>query len=133
MGLFFSKEKQNEITATIAQNVFKDLLLEGEKIEHILKGKCEADKVLTSVGIFAATEKRLLYYSQDFSKIKTEYIEYNKIYSINNINGHAQKVGKYVGIEVELTNNTKKIVRCKVSDENKTLIKELVAYIESKR
>ena len=130
-----NKEKKSpkEVAFTMANNVFKNTLLDGEVIEHAIQGKGEAKNLIFSAGILGATDKRLLYYFQDGSETGVETIMYDKIVSITNISGFEGKMGNFIGVAVELANGRKRIVRCLDNDDQKKLINELIFYIESKR
>lgn len=139
MGLFSKKKKENkiltpkELAFNIANNVFKNTLMNGEKIEFAISGKCEAKNLIFSVGALGATEKRLLYYFQDGSNTGTETIMYDKILSITSTTGYEAKMGNYIGVAVELANGKQRIVRCTSNEEQNELINNLIFYIESKR
>jgi hypothetical protein len=143
MGIFNrnkNKEEDKKKTLTpqetafkVANNVFKDLILADEKMEHAINGKCEAENLVFSIGILVATTKRVLYYWQDGSKTGTETIMYDKIISITAISGFESKMGSYIGVAIELANGRKRIVRCLDKQEYKDMIKEIIFYIESKR
>ena len=140
MGLCSRKKKEakenrspKEVAITMANNVFKSTLLEGEYINHAIQGKCEAKNLIFSVGIFGATDKRLLYYFQDGSETGIETIMYDKIISVTNISGFESKMGNFSGLAVEMANVNKRVVRCLDNDSQKKLISELMFYIESKR
>lgn len=140
MGLFSRKKKEvkeskspKEVAVTMANNVFKSILFEGEDINYAIQGKCEAKNLVFSVGILGATDKRLLYYFQDGSETGTETIMYDKIISVTNISGFEGKIGNFIGLAIELANGRKRVVRCLDNDEQKKLASELMFYIESKR
>lgn len=140
MGLFSKKKKEikenrspKDIAITMANNVFKSILLEGENINFAIQGKGAAKNLIFSVGILGATDKRLLYYFQDGSETGTETIMYDKIISVTNISGFESKMGSFSGVAVELANGKKRVVRCLNNDDQKKLISELMFYIESKR
>lgn len=129
-----NKEKKSpkEVAFTMANNVFKNTLLDGEAIEQAIQGKCEAKNLIFSAGILGATDKRLLYYFQDGSETGVETIMYDKIVSITSISGFEGKMGNFIGVAVELASG-KRVVRCLDNDDQKKLINELIFYIESKR
>lgn len=140
MGLFSRKKKETEvkkspkeIAFSMANNVFKDKLLDGEVIEYAIQGKCEAKNLIFSVGILGVTNKRVLYYFQDGSNTGVETIMYDKIISITSISGFESKMGNFVGVALELANGKKRVVRCLDNDEQNKLINEIIFCIESKR
>lgn len=145
LGLFADKEKtkkekikkeklsDRETAFVMAKNVFKDILLSDEKIDHALNGKCDAENLIFSTGVLAATSKRALYYFQDGSKTGTETIMYDKILSITTTSGFESKMGSYIGVAIELANGKQRVVRCLDKPEFKDMIKEIIFYIESKR
>lgn len=140
LDIFKGKEKpkkkklsDRETAFLMANNVFKDLIMSDEKIEYALNGKCEAENLIFSVGVLAATPKRVLYYYQDGSKTGTETIMYDKIISVTTTSGFESKMGSYIGVAIELANGRKRIVRCLDKPEYKDMIKEMIFYIESNR
>lgn len=134
MGLFNRiKLSQEETAALQANNVFKHALLSGEAIEKVISGKSGAEKLIFSVGLLAATGKRILYYYQDGNKTGTETILYDKIISLTQINGFEKKMGNFVGVAIELVNGDKRIVRCLKNEENQSLINDFIFYVEGKR
>jgi hypothetical protein len=140
LGLFKNKEKlekkrlsNKEMAFIMAHNVFDDIIMADEQIEHALSGKGDAEKLLFSTGILATTPKRALYYFQDGNKTGTETIMYDKILSLTTISGYEAKMGSYIGVAVELANGKQRVVRCLDKPEFKDMIKEIIFYIESKR
>lgn len=135
MGLFSKKPKlsQNEVAFKMANNVFKNVVTTDETYEKVIQGKGPAENLIFSVGILAATPKRLLYYAQDRDKTTTETILYDKIISVSQISGLEKKMGNFIGVSVELANGQTRTVRCVVNDENKRMVNELIICIESMR
>lgn len=138
MGFFNKKTAVTQPSAKdnsfrIAQNVFGKSLTSDEVINFALSGKCAAKNLIFSVGVFGATEKRLLYYFQNGSTTNTETILYDKIISVSSSSGFEAKMGSYIGLDVELANGAKRVVRCLADDEHRALINDITFYIESKR
>ena len=133
MGFFGKKKEQKPIEETMASNVFGKSLTEGENIVHCIQGKGQAEKIMFSVAVLAATEKRCLYYEQDGSNTKTETLMYNKIVTVSETSGFEKKMGNYIGVTITTADNKERVVRCVNNEQNKKKINELIFYIESNR
>ena len=61
MGLFSKKPKlsQNEVAFKMANNVFKNVVTTDETYEKVIQGKGPAENLIFSVGILAATPKKI--------------------------------------------------------------------------
>lgn len=133
MGLFNKKPKflTLEFALFQANNVFKNIILPTEIIKHAINGKCDSENLAFAIGVFAITDDRLLYYFQDESSSGSETISFSNIEAVSVISGSDAKMGKYVGLQVELYLG-KRTVKCVYSREQQRLVKDFKMLLELK-